>query len=118
MIDHMKINRYRLKNDFKAWEHCPIPIRTGGSYICPGSVYYMGQELTGDIWLYICFPAKNEDWNDFDYVEVLDDAFCQPYIPFYNYLVNGGECFEFLKVVIMAYNAAMDSLDFLERIEE
>ncbi len=114
----MQINRYRLKDDFKAWEHVPFPLRTGGAHICKESVYYMSQELVADIYLYVCFPADNKDWNDFDYVEVLDENFAQPYTPFYNYLENGGEYFDFLKTVIMAYNAAMDSLEFLERIDD
>ena len=65
----------------------------------------------------IAFPEDISKWNDFDYVLVLDEDFGQPYTPFYNHYEDEDDSnyFEFLRNVVEAYNAKMDSLSFLER---
>ena len=59
------------------------------------------------------------EWNDFDYILVLDEDYGQPYGPFYHFMSGEiKEPWDGLKEVIEAYNEFMSSLIFLEEIND
>ena len=62
----------------------------------------------------IAFPDDLSEWNDFDFVLVLDEEFGQPYTPFY----GAKKHFEFLDRVIKRYNAIMTSMTLFEECED
>ena len=114
-----KINHYKLKKGvtidkileeakskrINSSKHC--------SYVNKDAEYVLFKSLFKDISINIAFPKDLSKWDDFDYVLVLDDSFCQPYTPFY-----GGSTIPFALTVIDRYNKFMDSLNFLERKRE
>lgn len=110
------INRYKLKDGImleeilKELEERNIPHTEGGGYIHKDSYWSFWKNLVGDIEVCVALPKDLSEWNDEDYVLVLDDAFGQPYTPFYS-----EHRFPFMLNVIGHYNKFMDSLDFLER---
>lgn len=59
----------------------------------------------------------HDDDFDFKYFIVLDESFCQPYMPFYR-AMNGEamKMTEYLTEVIDNYNKALDACPWLERI--
>lgn len=66
----------------------------------------------------IVFPAELSEWNDFDYVLVLDDEFGQPFTPFYDYMnAPNDKPFPFLRKIIHTYNEFMSSLPYLEEMK-
>ena len=112
-MDKKKIKRFRLRGDCKPRSEKSDHL----SWINRDSVSYARFTLCGDITLNIGFPDSPEKWNDFDFIIVLDEAFCQPYTPFYLYL-NGeiNNTFPFLEKVIIRYNEVMGQLPYLEEI--
>lgn len=116
-IPPISINRYRLKPGTTLDNVKQERFKDGGSWINENSVLYKSITLIEDsVVLDIGFHTV-EDWNDFDYVLVLDDNFLQPYTPFYG--DNYGKTisnFEYLQRVIQKYNDEMDKLSFLERV--
>jgi len=111
------MNRYKLRPGTTTEDIKQERFREGGSWINKNSVLCKSITLIEDsIVLDIGFHTA-EDWNDFDYVLVLDDDFLQPYTPFYG--DNYGKTidnFEYLQRVIQRYNDEMDKLSFLERV--
>lgn len=101
-----------------------VKIQDGGSWIHKESAYFFRETLEDSIELNIAFPEDLSKWNDYDYILILDDDFCQPYTPFYSYLdtnMDGIEddnhkFSEFFLRVVEKYNKVMGSLDFLEVI--
>lgn len=110
------INKYRIKEGttiddvLKELKARNIPNAEGGCWVNKNSYHVFWKVLDGSIEVEIALPKELSEWNDFDYVLVMDDDFAQPYTPFY-----GKETFPFLLNVIGRYNKFMDSLDFLER---
>lgn len=125
-----KIKRYKLVDGFDVEDYREkYRIKEGGSWACDGSenfvmksVYFRKPNDPRDEFefsIYVCFPEaeKMEKWNDLDYILVLDDDFGQPYTPFYRrYGEDVNDCW-CLEKVIEKYNEWMDSLEFLEEIE-
>lgn len=116
----MKIKRYKLKDGTTKQDLINFGARKGGIWINKDSILfiskcfsYKGLEFDIDI----AFTENLCDWNDFDNILVLDDDFCQPYTPFYG--ENYGkdiQGFEYLEAVIERYNNYLDSLPFLEEV--
>lgn len=110
------INKYKLKDGItmgeiiKELEERKIPHCEGGGYIHKNAYYSFWIALVHDIEVCVALPEDLSEWNDEDYVLVLDDSFGQPYTPFY-----GNKAFPFVLNVIGLYNKFMDSLNFLER---
>lgn len=88
----------------------------GGSYICPDAKYMLFRALDDSINLDISFPEDLSKWNDFDYILVIDEAFGQPYTPFYKYYarkrIDGYS--PYLSKIVKKYNEVMDSLPFFK----
>ena len=112
-----KIKRFKLKQNSEQLIENKIH-RSDASWIkddatrfvcCP---VFIGRE---EISIYIGFPDDLSKWNDYDYVIVLDEDFCQPYTPFYVKLKDQKwEGFKFLNEFIEKYNEIMSAFDFLE----
>ena len=115
----LKINRYRIKPDISLEDimneihNRKLSNAEGGSYNNKNSYHCFWKQLKDDITVEIAIPKDVSQWDDFDYVLVLDESFGQPYTPFY----ESTQDFMFLIKVKEAYNKFMDSLDFLERKE-
>ena len=118
----MKAKSYRLKYIPTKERLIELGARPGGTWINKDSDLYISvvrefPDSCGDFIIYIGFPDFEEglvEWDDFNFVLVLDDDFGQPYTPFYgkNYKqdIQNFPCLEY---VIEAYNNFMDSFDFL-----
>lgn len=112
-------NRYRLRPDFSIERYPQYNLRPGGAWVNNAAKWILMTGLTDDICLYIAFSDSAEGWNDFDFVEVLDESFGQPYTPFYDHFDDGVDAdsdFKVLKTVIQRYNEEMNKLDFLEKV--
>lgn len=84
---------------------------------------YFNNELIrylNTITLNVVFPEDLSQWNDYDYILVMDEDFGQPYTPFYNQYNEKIDEREkpFLGLVIRAYNEIMESLPYLEEIKD
>ena len=119
----LKIKRFKIKPD------ADITVFPFGrvSKIIYGPVKYVNKNSVGgfyeslchDISINIAFPEDLKEWNDIDYILVLDENLGQPYIPFYKYMYDGiQEPWQGLIDVINAYNEFMSSFDWLEEINE
>jgi len=116
------VNKYRLKNNstiediIKELKEKKLPISENGTYINKEAKYSTFKNLVDDIEVCIAFPDDLSKWNDFDFVLVLDEAFGQPYQPFYTAAENKNRRFAFVLNVIGHYNKFMNTLSFLEKI--
>ena len=118
----MKAKSYKLKYIPTREQLIKLGARSGGIWISQYTELYFSltrefPDSCGDFSIYIGFPDFEKglaEWDDFNYVLVLDDDFGQPYTPFYgeNYKkdIQDFPCLEF---VIEKYNEFMDSFDFL-----
>ena len=118
----MKAKSYKLKYIPTREQLIKLGARHGGSWISKDSELYFSTlhkfpKSCGEFTINIGFPDFEKglsEWDDFNYVLVLDDDFGQPYTPFYgkNYKkdIQNSQCLEY---VIEAYNNFMDSFDFL-----
>lgn len=112
-MSKLKIKRYKLRYPADVSD---IPESEHLSYVHPEAVRGKIKYLVGEIAVTVTFPADLYDWNDFDFVIVLDEDFGQPYTPFYHYMNGEINLFPFLEKVIRKYNEFMSSLPFLEEI--
>ena len=110
----MLIQRFRLKSD--ADVSC-IPEDPYMTYVHRDAVRGMYRILYDSIEVSIAFPVDLSQWNDFDFVIVLDDNFGQPFTPFYHYMDGEIELYPFLENVVNAYNDFMNAQPYLERVE-
>ena len=118
----MKTKSYKLKYIPTKEQLIELGARPGGTWVNKGSDLYISiarefPDSGGDFIIYIGFPDFEKglvEWDDFNFVLVLDDDFGQPYTPFYgkNYKkdIQNSPCLEY---VIEKYNEFMDSFDFL-----
>lgn len=118
----MRAKSYKLKYIPTKEQLIKLGAQPGGTWINQYSDLYISiarefPNSCGDFIIYIGFPDFEKglvEWDDFDFVLVLDDDFGQPYTPFYgkNYKkdIQDFPCLEF---VIEKYNEFMDSFDFL-----
>ena len=114
----MKIKQFKLREgvtleDLKKEKW----LEPGGTWMQKDSVLCGFKYMDEDITLNIAFPEDLSKWDDFMYVELIDEDFGQPYTPFYgdNYgkdITN----FPFLEKIIKIYNKYMSSFDFLEEV--
>ena len=119
----MKIKRFKMKPDADIsvfpWSKIPKIIHGKVSYVNEDSICGYWDLLCHEISVIIAFSEDLSRWNDFDYVLVLDEEFCQPYGPFYHFMSGEiKEPWNGLKEVIEAYNEFMSSLIFLEEIDD
>lgn len=111
-----QINRYKLIEEIRLDDLKSLGFKNGGSWINNKCEVFKAIPLANDIELNIGYSGK-DDWNDFDFVLVLDDEFGQPYTPFYG--DNYGKVitnFKTLQKIIQRYNEEMDKLSFIKRI--
>lgn len=119
----MKIKRFKMKPDADIsvfpWGRIQRVINGPVTYVNENSVGGFWEPLFQEISVIIAFPENLSEWNDFDYILVLDEDFGQPYGPFYHFM-NGEieKPWGYLKEVIEAYNEFMSSLIFLEEIDD
>ena len=120
----MKINRYKLRDNIKKSDLQKYNVRSGGSWIISDAhkfidrIFTIGSKRDScELSLNIAFKKNIYDWNDFDNILVLDERFCQPYTPFYQFLDGEIDSFPFLDKVIQKYNEIMNSIDLFEKIE-
>ena len=110
----LKIKRFKLKENADV---SSVPLREHMTYVHKDAVRGFFKTLKGSVSLNVAFPQDLPEWNDFDFVLVFDEDFCQPYTPFYNFLNGDTKPFPFLAEVVKAYNEVMESLPYLEEIE-
>lgn len=119
----MKIKRFKLKEGRPTQEDLDrYGFRSGGSWIDKGAdifVSYMWRKpdpryQDWEISFNMCIKKDRSDFNDFDNILVLDEEFCQPYTPFYEFMDKKTEPFPFLAEVVSAYNEWISQFDFLE----
>ena len=118
----MKAKSYKLKYIPTKEQIIKLGARPGGTWINQDSDLYISitRKFPGSCGYFsisIGFPDFEKglaEWDDFNFVLVLDDDFGQPYTPFYgkNYKKNI-QNFPCLEFVIETYNEFMDSFDFL-----
>ena len=112
-----EINHYELSQDYTLDDIIhevkkrKLPNSDGGAYIHKDSVFCFWQVLADDIEVCIGFPSDLSEWNDEDYILVLDDQFGQPYTPFYS-----THRFPFVNNVIGHYNKFMNSINFFKKV--
>lgn len=118
----MKAKSYKLKYIPAKEQLIKLGARPGGTWINQHSDLYISitrefPDSRGDFIICIGLPDFEKslaEWDDFNFVLVLDDDFGQPYTPFYgkNYKkdIQNSPCLEF---VIEKYNEFMDGFDFL-----
>lgn len=118
------INRYKIKDDIKIKDIINelnaknMAVSTHGTYIHPDARYSTFHSVgDGDTTICIAFPKKLSEWNSYDYVLVMDEYGGQPYYPFYKAEEDPKFRFVGCLNIIGEYNEFMDSLSFLERIE-
>ena len=118
----MKIKRFKLKDNVTRDDLIALGFRNGGSWIKKDAELFLSRcfeykETEFEYSISIAFNSDINDWNDFDNVLVLDEDFCQPYTPFYEY--NYGKDitdFPTLENIIFKYNEFMSSLGIFEEI--
>lgn len=119
----LKIKRFKMKPDADIsvfpWGRIQRIIHGKVSYVNENSVCGFWEPLCHEISVTIAFPQDLSEWNDFDYILVLDEDYGQPYGPFYHFLEGKIEKpWDGLIDVIEAYNEFMSSLIFLEEIND
>lgn len=119
----LKIKRFKMKPaaDISVfpWGRIQKIINGPINYVNKNSFFGIWEDLCHEISVTIAFPEDLSEWNDIDYILVLDEQFGQPYIPFY-YFMTGKieEPWDKLKEIIEAYNEFMSSLTCLEEIND
>ena len=118
----MKAKSYKLTYIPTTEQLIKLGARPGVTWINQYSEWYISfrgafPDSSGDFSICIGFPNFEEslvEWDDFNYVLVLDDDFGQPYTPFYgkNYKKDVQD-FPYLEFVIEKYNEFMDGFEFL-----
>lgn len=106
-----KIKKYKLKNDIKINDI----LNDGFEYSLNRRYLTKFTKLKGSIILYISIPL--EDIYSFDFyknIDVLDDDFCQPYMPFYDNYCKDVDDDSYLGEVIRRYNDEMDCIGIFE----
>lgn len=113
------INRYRLKEGITMRDILAelkrkgISCNNGGLWVQNNAKYICFKPLIDEVEVNIAFPEDLSEWNDFDYVLVMDDSFGQPYTPFYS-----DKLFPYVLNVIGHYNKFMNGLSFLEKVSK
>jgi len=110
-----KIKRFRLKPNA---DISSVPENSHLSFVNKKATRGFWKPLRGSVDVNIAFPEDLSEWNDFEYVLVLDNDFGQPYLPFYSYLNREINCFKFLAGVVEEYNSLMESLPYMEEVKE
>lgn len=120
-MDSTHIKRFRMKPGLEKWWLKNVPIEGEASWIHPKATRFISYRLdiNGlEIDVDIGFPENLSEWDDFEYIIVMDDDFCQPYGPFYTKLDNPDwEGNDFLSILIEEYNNLLSNLPFLEEIK-
>lgn len=120
----MKIKRYSIRDETTIEDIKAAGGRDGGTWVNKKSKMFLSKHCEYkpthfEFSIDIAFNDDLTDWNDWDYVLVLDEDFCQPYTPFYgdNF---GAEISNFptLEYCVEKYNEFMDSLPFMVGIKE
>ena len=121
----MRIKHYKLKDGVTRDYLIKCGCKEGGTWITKDADIFISKDFVkkGKGGLYfemsigIAFSSDLSKWDDFKNILVMDEAFCQPYTPFYgdNY---GAEIkgFPALEWTIQQYNDWLSSLPFLEEI--
>jgi len=114
----MNIKHYKIKSGItlddikKEVKAKHIPHADNGTWVHKDSVYVIWQTVAEDITVNVAFPADLSQWNDFDFILLLDEDFGQPYTPFYSEKMVE---FPFLNKVKTNYSRFLESLNFMER---
>lgn len=111
----VKVKKYKLKNNLKIDDI----LSCGFEYSLDRKYLTKFVKLKGSIILYIKIPLVSlysfDFYNDID---VLDDDFCQPYMPFYNSYDSEVNHKCYLMDVIHRYNEEMDSITIFEELTQ
>ena len=103
----MKIENYKLIKPVKIGRL----LEDGFEYSIDCTYLVKQIQLKDDISLSIKVRLKDYSTQ----IEVLDDDWCQYYIPFYEYKDNKIESFKILKQVIERYHSEMEDMNSFER---
>jgi hypothetical protein len=137
-----KIKRYKLKDGITKDQLLQMGCKESENltYICKGAVIGKTKNIeikisheykdeygnlktihdTSEFDVDIAFTDNIQNWNDFDNIIVLDSDWCQPYYPFYDYMMGkmkASEAPRILPLLVAEYNNYMDSLEFLEEVK-
>ena len=122
-VSNIAVKHFKLKDNITIEDiQKTNRITSGGTWIHENSKYLFFTTLIDSIELNIGFPEDLSKWNDWDYIMILDDDFCQPYTPFYSYIdktadgASDEEFSDYLLNVVRKYNEVMSSLDFLVEV--
>lgn len=103
----IKIKRYNIKEQVKIQDI----LDDGFNYSVDCKYLTKFTTLKESIVLCITIPLKDIcSFNDYDDVDVLDDDFCQPYMPFYDNYKEENTSNNFLMNVVKRYNEEMDNI--------
>lgn len=120
----MKIKRFKLKDHIIKEDLVSLGFKSGGSWVHKDAELFLSRcydckKYDFEYSISIAFGPDINDWNDFDNVLILDEAYCQPYTPFYgdNYGQDIND-FPVLESVIVNYNDFMSSLGIFEELKD
>lgn len=112
-----KINTYKLKDGINKEDLDRLEFNEGSWQRQYKDIECMSKsiQLNKDVIMYITIKTNPFEFDDFEDTLVLDDRFCQPYIPFYgeNYKkdANGKT---YLGKIIQKYNKVMNNENIFE----
>lgn len=123
----MKIKRFKLRDGVTRDELLSLGFRSGGSWIVDKNKENVDifncwcfdyRPLDFEFSISIAFRKNLEDWNDFDNILVMDEAFLQPYTPFYGdyYGKDIPKNFKALYKAVEEYNVLLSGLPFLVEV--
>lgn len=113
----MRIKRFKLKDNVTKEQLTKLGFTHGGIWVKTDAKWILWRDF-GWYSINVVFGENINDWNDFDYVLVLDEDFGQPYIPFYDSLDKDILDSSTLGGVVENYNKFMSNLDIFEEIKE
>ena len=121
----MTIKHFKLKDNVQTTEpFIMYGFTEGGTWItkdaalCYTQIYrYKKNNFSFSINVSVNKDVRN--WNDYDNVLILDEAFLQPYTPFYDALYEKEvPNLPALEFVVKQYNKLLSKMPFLEMVEE
>ena len=117
------VNKYRIKDGItiedilKEIKEKNLPLTEGGSWVHEDAKWLTWFGLDKEITANIVFPEDLSVWDSYDHITVMDEAFGQPYYPFYYADEDETKRFPTALSCIGMYNKRMNEFNFLEKIK-
>ena len=119
----MRIKRFKLRDNINIADIKAFGGSGGGKFVnkdaewCIHKCFYY-KPTDFEFSITIVFKLDLKDWNDFDCILVLDEAFAQSYTPFYDYFDKEIDGFKVLQHCVKTYNDYLSKLPFLIEVNE